>query len=137
VGDYHHTDVFNQQEDHNEAIMLAEAEAAHSDKVDEAVEQSNWDNLMEEGNKLDGGEGTLATDFLRPQRERRGPAQDKYFLSLEANVGDPLLNEDPAGNTTDTEEHPRDDWNEEDDDDFDPDEDVEDIEMVQRDHCMS
>lgn len=70
------------------------------------------------------------TDFLRLQRERRGLAWDKYFLSLEADAGDPLLNEDPAGDTTDTEENPRDDWGEEDDDNFDPDEDAEDIEMV-------
>jgi hypothetical protein len=53
--------------------VLVGAEAAYSDKVDEAAEQRNWDNLIE-GDKSDGGEGPLVTDFLRPQRERRSPA---------------------------------------------------------------
>ena len=48
--------------------------------------------------------------------------------------------EDPAGDTTDSEGHLGDGWDEEDEEDdaeFDPDEDMEDIEMVQKDHHMS
>jgi hypothetical protein len=57
-----------------------------------------------------------------------------YFLAAEAKEGDPLLIDDPAGVTTDSEEELADGWDE--DGDFDPDEDMEDFEMVQKDHNM-
>jgi hypothetical protein len=80
------------------------------------------------------------TEFLRPQREHRKPAQNRYFTSAEAEAGDPLCIEDPAGETTDTESDLRSGWDEDDKDEdaeFDPDVDIEDIEMVQKDHHMS
>jgi hypothetical protein len=77
-------------------------------------------------------------EFLRPQRDRRDPAQDRYFTSQEADEGDPLCYEDPDAMTIDTESHIGDDWDDDDgDEEFDPDEDAEDFEMVQRDHRMS
>jgi len=44
---------------------------------------------------------------------------------------------DPADYTTDTEDDLADGWDDDDQDDFDPDVEMEDIEMVQRDHHMS
>jgi hypothetical protein len=81
---------------------------------------------------------TRVTDFLRP-RKQHYLARDRYFLSQEAEAGDPLCLEDADRATTETEDYLGDGWdsNETDDDDFDPDEDVEDIEMVQKDHHMS
>jgi len=77
------------------------------------------------------------TDILRPiSRSRRLPAQDRYYLSHEAEAGDPLCFEDPADATTDSDSLP-DGWDDDDEEDFDPDEEAEDIEMVQRDHHMS
>jgi hypothetical protein len=63
---------------------------------------------------------------------------DKFqrFLAIEAEEGDPLLVDDPASVTTDSEEELADGWDEDGDDDFDPDEDMEDFEMVQKDHNM-
>ena len=78
------------------------------------------------------------TDLVRPRRQpRRQPAQDKYYLSQEAEDGDPLLFEDPADVTTDTDSELAAGWDEDDDEDFDPDEVMEDFEMVQHDHRMS
>jgi hypothetical protein len=42
---------------------------------------------------------------LLSKRTRRMLAQDRYFLSQEAEAGDPLCVEDPANATTDTEDH--------------------------------
>jgi hypothetical protein len=81
---------------------------------------------------------TRVTDFLRPRMEHH-PARDRCFLSQEAEAGDPLRLEDTDGATTETEDHLGDGWdsNETEDDDFDPDKDIEDIEMVQKDHYIS
>jgi len=64
--------------------------------------------------------------LLRPRREHRKPAQDRYFTSQEAEA------EDPTSNTTDSETHLGSSWDEDEEDDaeFDPDEDMEDVEMV-------
>jgi hypothetical protein len=83
---------------------------------------------------------TSVTQLLRlpSERTRRVPARDRYFLSQEAEAGDPLCVEDPANATTDTEDHDDEAWDEENsDDEFDPDEEVEDYEMVQQDHHMT
>ena len=79
------------------------------------------------------------TDLIRPPsvRARRLPARDTYFLSQEAEAGDPLCIEDPADATTDIDDQ-GDGWDKEDsDEEFDPDEEAEDHEMVQEDHNMS
>jgi hypothetical protein len=66
------------------------------------------------------------------------PARDRYFLSQEAEVGDPLCIEDSVNTTTDTEDHNDKAWDKEDsDDEFDPDKEAEDYEMVQQDHHMT
>jgi hypothetical protein len=74
---------------------------------------------------------TLVTDFLCNPRDRR-LAQDRYFLSQEVEQGDPLCLEDPTDATIDSDTHLGDNWDSEDteDDDFDPDKDIEDMEMV-------
>jgi len=83
------------------------------------------------------------TDLLRPQRPQRirhEPARDCYYTAKEAEAGDPLLVDDPAEKTTDSEDDPADSWDEpgsDEDKDFDPDVEMEDIDKVQRDHCMT
>ena len=80
------------------------------------------------------------TDHLRPQRIKRLPAKDCYYTVEEAEAGDPLVVKDPAEKTTDSEDDLADGWDEpnsSEDKDFDPDVEIEDIEMVQRDHIMS
>jgi hypothetical protein len=81
---------------------------------------------------------TRVTDFLRPRKQHH-PARVRYFLSQEAEAGDPLYLKDANRATTETKNNLRNGWNsdETEDDDFDLDEDVEDIEMVQKDHYMS
>jgi hypothetical protein len=76
---------------------------------------------------------------MRPpsRRTKRLLARDRYFLSQEAEAGDPLCIEDPANATTDTDDQGDDGWDEEDsDEEFDPDEEAEDHEMVQQDYNM-
>ena len=80
------------------------------------------------------------TDHLRPQRIKRLLAKDCYYTVEEAEAGDPLVVEDPAEKTTDSEDDLADGWDEpnsSEDEDFDPDVEMEDIDMVQRDHIMS
>jgi len=96
---------------------------------------------MQEGDKdnKDGDPLTFVTDLLHAPSERtkRLLARDRYFLSQEAEAGDPLCYEDPANATTDTEDHGDKAWDEDSDKEFDPDKEVEDYEMVQHDHHMS
>ena len=56
-------------------------------------------------------------------------------MSHEAESGDLLCIEDPTNATTDSDSL-LDGWDDDNEEDFDPDEEVEDIEMVQRDHHM-
>ena len=143
VGDYARDDLLTQLEDSEQAMEVAEIEAACREAMEEKGEedigcQINEGDLDDE----DGGIGTYVTDLLRPSRDnRRQPAQDRYFLSYEAEEGDPLLNEDPADATTDSESHLAGGWDEDDDEDededFNPNEVMEDIEMVQKDRNMS
>jgi hypothetical protein len=76
-------------------------------------------------------------ELLWPQRIKRLLARDSYYTAEEAKAGDPRVVEDPADQTTDSEAELGDSWDEDDDEDFDPDVEMEDIEMVQRDHHMS
>jgi hypothetical protein len=75
------------------------------------------------------------TDLLRPQRLqhiKREPARDCYYTAEEAEAGD-LLVDDPAEKTTDSEDDPADGWDEpgsNEDEDFDPDVEMEDIDKV-------
>jgi hypothetical protein len=76
-------------------------------------------------------------DQLRPQRIKCKPVRDCYYTAEEAEAGDPLLVEDPAEKTTDSEDDGWDEGDPSEDEDFDPDVEMEDTEMVQRDHLMS
>ena len=75
-------------------------------------------------------------DLLRPQRPqriKRQPARDCYFTAEEAEAGDPHVVENPAEETTESENDLADGWDEpnsSEDEDFDPDVEMEDIEMV-------
>ena len=143
VGDYARNDL-TQLEDYEQAIEVAEVEAACKEAREREEEEECWAKVNEgdidEGMGLGGigtGIGTYVTDLVRPSRDlRRQPAADRYFLSQEAETGDPLVEDDLGGNTTDTESHLAGGWDD-DDDDFDPDEVMEDFEMVQHDHRMS
>jgi hypothetical protein len=125
-------------------LAIAENEATSNEADEEVYHQQDLDRL-EDGDESDdslyrGPPWPLCIEFLRPQRDRYTPARDRYFTIPEADEGDPLCLEDPNAMTTDTESHIADDWDEDDkdhDDEFDPDEDAEDFEMVQRDHRMS
>jgi len=81
-------------------------------------------------------ENASVTDLLRlqrPQRIKREPARDCYYTAEEAEAGDPLLVDDPAEKTTDSKDDPADGWDEpnsDEDEDFDPDVEMEDIERV-------
>ena len=80
------------------------------------------------------------TDLVRPSRDyRHQPAQDRYFLSQEAKAGDPIINGDLGNDTTDTESHLAGGWDEDSSNssEFDPNEVMEDFEMVQHDHHIS
>jgi hypothetical protein len=76
------------------------------------------------------------TDILqpqRPQRIKREPARDCYYTAEEAEAGDPLLVDDPAEKITDSEDDLVDGWDEpgsDEDEDFDPDVEMEDIDRV-------
>jgi hypothetical protein len=142
VGDYTRNDL-TQLEDSELAIEVAQVEAACKEAKEKEEEEDLWakvneGDLDEEDSR---GIGTYVTDLVRPSRDHRHrPAEDRYFLSYEAQDGDPLLEEDLSGETTDTESHLAGGWDEEDEDqdqDFDPDEVIEDFEMVQKDHRMS
>jgi len=141
VGDYHRD--IEQQEESEETAAAAEAVAAVEEVEEEAEEERNWEQLQEgdvsEDERFQGIHSpTFVTDFLRP-RKQHYPARDRYFLSQEAEAGDPLCLEDADGATTETEDNLGDNWDsdETEDDEFDPDEEAEDIEMVQKDHYMS
>jgi hypothetical protein len=145
IGDYHCN--VEQQEEWEETAAIAEAVAncaeAEAEAEAEADEEDNWEKLQED-NLSDNerhaqGITTSVTDFVRPQRERR-LARDRYFLSQEAEEGDPLCFEDPAEATTETDANVGDNWDSdetEDDEDFNPNEEMEDMEIVQKDHNMS
>jgi hypothetical protein len=78
-------------------------------------------------------------EILRPQRIKHLPARDCYFTAEEAEAGDPRVVEDPINQTTDSENELGEGWDPDDpnDEEFDLDVEMEDIEMVQRDHNMS
>jgi len=78
-------------------------------------------------------------NLLQPlsQRIKRLPARDCYFTAKEAKAGNPCVVKDPAEQTTESKDDLADGWDDEDKDKFDPDIEMEDIDMVQRDHHMS
>jgi hypothetical protein len=77
------------------------------------------------------------TDHLQPQRIKRKPVRDCYYTAEEAEAGDPLLVNNPIETTADFEDDGWDKGNPSEDEDFDPDVEMEDIKVVQRDHIMS
>jgi hypothetical protein len=131
VGDYSQDDLLGQKEDAEEALALAEAanrqmeegEQQHKAYIDNAIAENNKDD--EDRDSL-----TVAIDLLRPQRIKRQPARDCYFTAEEAEAGDTLVVQDPVGETTDSEDQLADGWDDDDEDDFDPDVEMEDVEMV-------
>jgi hypothetical protein len=142
VRNYQQQDNLNQREDAEEVLALAVA-AAVKKEDDVLQEEKDILNALAEGDKddedIDPRIGpTFVTDLLplRPQRAKRLPAQNRYFLSQEAEEGSPLCLEDPTNATTDTEDQD-DGWDEDEGDEFDPDKEVEDYAMVQQDHHMS
>ena len=82
VGNYHQDDFLNQKEDGEEALALAEAEAAK--------EKEHIDDILAEGDKDDEDVDLrlgpiFATDILHaPSSHRRLPAQDRYCNSWRA-----------------------------------------------------
>jgi len=139
VGNYQRQDGLNQKEDAEEALAFAIAAAAK--KEDNVLQEEDILNALSEGDKDDEdidprtGPTFVADLLLRPQRTKRLPARDRYFLSQEAEEGSPLCFEDPADATTESEDQD-DGWDENDSDEFDPDEEAEDYAMVQQDHHM-
>jgi hypothetical protein len=87
VGDYQRKDNLDQKEDAEEALALATASATEEEAVLKAVFEDEEDVPLSP----------------RPERTKRLPARNRYFLSQEAEAGSPLCLEDPA-NTTDTED---------------------------------
>jgi hypothetical protein len=136
VGNYQRDDSLSQGEEGNKAFDLAVAAAAQDkEEVWDAVAESNSD----EDRDLRLDSPTSVTQLLRPlsERTKRMPARDRYFLSQEAEAGDPLCVEDAADATTDTEDHGDEAWDKDSsDDEFDPDKEVENYEMVQQDYYM-
>jgi hypothetical protein len=126
IGNYQRQDNLNQREDAEEALALATATAT---KEEEAVLKA----VSEEEEDILDNNLILSP---RPERTKRLPARNRYFLSQEAEEGSPLCLEDPADATTDTEGQD-DGWDEDESDEFDPDKEVEDYAMVQQDHHMS
>jgi hypothetical protein len=120
IRDYQRQDNLNQKEDAEEALALATASATKEEAVLEAVFEEEEDVPLSP----------------RPERTKRLPARNRYFLSQDAEAGSPLCLEDPANATTDTEDEDN-GWDEEESDEFDPDEEVEDYSMIQEDHHMT
>jgi hypothetical protein len=69
------------------------------------------------------------TDHLWPQPIKRKPVRDCYYTAEEAEAGDPLLVDNPTETTTDSEDDGWDEGNPSEDEEFDPDVEMEDIEM--------
>jgi hypothetical protein len=140
IRDYH-CDI-EQQKESEETAAAAQAVATVVEAEAEAEEEDNWEQLhkgsVSENKRFQGiNSPTHVADFLHLWRQHH-PARDRYFLSQEAEDGDPLCI-DNNDTTTDIEDCLGDDWDSDDtkDNEFDPDEDMEDIEMVQKDHNMS
>jgi hypothetical protein len=134
VGDYHRN--VDQQQESDEAAAIAEIDAACA----EAEEDADHKRLI-----MAEVDQSLNEEILRPKRDHRKPAQNRYFTSKEAE-GDPLCVEDSIDETTDTNSNPGEGWDSEGEDrdedkdedkDFNPDEDMEDTEMVEKDYNMS
>ena len=95
VGNYQRQDGLSQKEDAEKALALAVAAAA---KKEDNV-------LQEEGNEDDDKDGKdIDLLPLPPQRTKRLPARDRYFLSQEAEEGSPLCLEDTADATIESQD---------------------------------
>jgi 3-deoxy-D-manno-octulosonic-acid transferase len=92
IGNYQQQDNLNQREDAKEALALATAAAT---KEEEAVLKA----VSKEEKDIPNNNLILSP---RPERTKRLPARNRYFLSQEAEEGSPLCLEDPANATTDT-----------------------------------
>jgi hypothetical protein len=129
-----------QLKEYKQTIEVAEVEAACKEAREREEEEERWAKVnkgdIDKG--MGTGIGTYVTDLVRLSRDlRRQLALDRYFLSQEAEAGDLLIEDDLGDNTTDTKSHLAGGWDKDDDDDFDPDEVMEDFEIVQHDYRMS
>jgi hypothetical protein len=93
IGNYQRQDNLNQKEDAEEALALATATATKEEAVLQAIFEEEEDIL----------DNNLVLP-PRPERTRRLTAQNRDFLSQEAEEGSPHCLEDPANATTDTED---------------------------------
>jgi hypothetical protein len=98
IGNYQRQDNLNQKEDAKEALTLATTVAL---KEEEVILQEEEDILNDIAK---GDKDNEDINKRRPQRTKRLPARDRYFLSQEAEEGSPLCLEDPTDATTDTED---------------------------------
>jgi hypothetical protein len=141
VGDFAREDGLNQKEDGEEALALVLAEAAYEEEIALYGEELAFAEGDKDEEDIDLSVGcTYATDTLSrlpSQRTKRLPARDRYFLFAEAEEGDPACYEDPEDATIENEDPGDEGWDDEgSDNEFDPDEEAEDYEMVQEDHNM-
>jgi hypothetical protein len=143
VSDYHCYDLPSQQEEAEEVLALARAVTVLQKTKEKQLQQSIKDALaasdLDEENQDLTVPFVSVTELLRPQRLRRLPARNRYFTEEEAKAGDPCVVKDPADQTTESEDELGEGWDLKDseDDNFDPDVVMEDIEIVQRDYNMS
>jgi hypothetical protein len=143
VGDYHRYNLPRQQEEAEKVLALARTATVLQKAKEKQLQQSIEDVLAADDLDEEDQDPTVpfvsVAELLRPQRLRRLPARDRYFTEEEAEAGDPRVVEDPADQTTESEDELGEGWDPEDskDDDFDPDVVMEDIEIVQRGHNMS
>ena len=78
VGDYYCDDLLNQQKDNKAIVALAAEEAIGVEEVERREQDDAWDRLAKGYIK---GSVETVTEFLRPRREHRKPAQNRYFTS--------------------------------------------------------
>jgi hypothetical protein len=108
VGDYHRYNLPSQQEEAEEVLALAGAATVLQKGEEKQLQQSIEDALAAGDPDEEDQDPTVpfvsVTELLRPQRLRRLPARDRYFTEEEAEAGDPRVVEDPADQTTESED---------------------------------
>jgi hypothetical protein len=137
VGDYCRDDLPSQQEEAEEVLALAGAATVQRKQEEKQLEQ-DINNAIAEGNPDDEDKDprdpfASVTDLLWPLSQciKRLPARDCYFTAEEAEARDPLVVEDPAEQATESEDDLADSWdNDDDDEEFNPDVKMEDIDIV-------
>ena len=126
VSDYHQNDLPSQQEEAEKVLALAKATDIQRKEEAKLLRQ---DILAESDVEEIRGP--------RSQRTKRLLARDCYFTTKEAKEGNPLVVSNPTEETTDSKDNLADSQDNNNKDNFNPNVNIKDIEMVQKDHHMS